>query len=209
MNLQQLIDDKEILYIYEIGLQIYGLFEGVDDRDFLLIVSDDFVPSEELKDDEHFQIIKIKDWFDSVLENSMLAWICACLPKKYVIKEHVKLLLQTNPLQLRKEFDSIIDYKLASAGAYIIKDAPLTGQKILWEIIRYLKFANQIIENHKIVNFKDVAEDYKIIVNGQISTKEEILKVFNERLVEPLKLFKKYTDGVLKASKIKKILQKG
>lgn len=208
MDLQKLIEDRDILYIYEIGLQIYGLFTDSEDRDFLLIVSDDYIPSEELQNNEHFQIYYISDWFKKVLSNEMIAWECACLPKKYVIKEHVKLLLQTNPLQFRKEFDSIYTYILASAQAHIIKGNSLSGQKLLWELVKYLKFANQIIENHKIVNFKEATEDYKLIVDGQTGDLETIMNTFNERLYSPLQLFKKYTDGPLKASKIKKLIQK-
>lgn len=96
---------------------------------------------------------------------------------------------------------------MASAKAHILKGNSITGQKCLWEIVKYLKFANQIIENHKIVNFKEVAEDYRQIVNGQVSDLETIMSTFNERLSKPLQLFKSYTDGVLKASKIKKIIQ--
>lgn len=209
MDLQQLIEDKNVLYIYEIGLQIHGLFNDSEDRDFLLIVSDDYEHVEELEGTGHFEVYYISDWFNRVLANEMIAWECVCLPKKYVIKEHVKLLLQTNPLQLRKEFDNIYDYVVASAKAHILKGNSLTGQKQLWELVKYLKFANQIIENHKIVNFKEVAEDYRQIVNGQVSDVETIMNAFNERLFGPLQLFKKYTDGILKASKIKKIIQNG
>lgn len=209
MDLQQLIEDKNVLYIYEIGLQIHGLFDDSEDRDFLLIVSDDYENVKELEDTGHFEVYCISDWFNRVLANEMIAWECACLPKKYIIKEHVKLLLQTNPLQLRKEFDSIYDYVVASAKAHILKGNSLTGQKQLWELVKYLKFANQIIENHKIVNFKEVAEDYRQIVNGQVSDVETIMNAFNERLFGPLQLFKKYTDSILKASKIKKIIQNG
>ena len=209
MELEKLINDKEILYIYEIGLQVYGLFEGVEDRDFLLIVSDNFISTPELQDDEHYQIINIKDWFDYVTNNRMLAWECACLPKKFIHKEHVKLLLQTNPLQLRKEYDELYKYDYAKAQTYILKDYPLSGQKTLWELVKYLKFANQIIENHKIVNFKEVAEDYRQIVNGQIFGWDEISDVFFERLQSPLKRFKEYTDGMLRQEKLKKFLENG
>lgn len=58
------------------------------------------------------------------------------------------------------------------------------------------------------MNFKDVADDYKIIVDGQISDCDEIIKTFKSRLQKPLALFKKYTDEMLKTSKIKKILEK-
>ncbi len=205
MTLQELIDNKEVLYIYEIGLQIYGLFPETDDRDYLIIVSDKFCVDKELYD--NYTFYNITDWFDMVLNNRMIAWICACLPKKFVIKEYVKLLLQTNPLQLRKEFDAFYKYKIDFAKDCISEGNSLTGQKALWDLISYLKFANQIIENHKIVNFKDVAEDYRQIVNGQVDDESIIMNTFYTRLNTPLTLFKNYTDGVLNASKIKKIVQ--
>ena len=35
--LDELIKNPKILYIYEIGLQIYGLFPDTKDRDFIVI----------------------------------------------------------------------------------------------------------------------------------------------------------------------------
>ena len=67
MDLQKLIDDRDVLYIYEIGLQIHGLFDNSEDRDFLLVVSDDYIPSKELEDDEHFQVYYISNWFNRII----------------------------------------------------------------------------------------------------------------------------------------------
>ena len=44
-----------------------------------------------------------EEWFNDVLNGSIEAWECACLNKKFIIKEHVKLLMKTDPLQLRKQ----------------------------------------------------------------------------------------------------------
>ena len=37
------------------------------------------------------------------MNGSIEAWECACLNKKFIIKEHVKLLMKTDPLGLRKQ----------------------------------------------------------------------------------------------------------
>lgn len=71
--LEHLIENKDILYIYEIGLQIYGLFTDSEDRDFLLVISDDYDIPKELKDNEHITIYRISDWFKKVLLNEMIA----------------------------------------------------------------------------------------------------------------------------------------
>jgi len=138
-----------------------------------------------------------------------LAWECACLPKKFIHKEYVKLLLKTDPLKLRKIYE--VEKKICLFGydEYLEADAIISAQKELFYLFKLVKLSNQIIENHKIVNFKEAAEDYRQIVNGQVSDIETITNAFNERLFGPLQLFKKYTDSILKASKIKKIIQNG
>ena len=52
-----------------------------------------------------------EEWFDEVMNGSIEAWECACMNKKFIIKEHVKLLMKTDPLGLRKQIvkmDNII-----------------------------------------------------------------------------------------------------
>ena len=63
--------------------------------------------------------------------------------------------MSTNPLQLRKCFDSIKTKILSNLG-----ETELSKQFNLWKIILFARFCNQIIENHKIVNFRNSANDY-------------------------------------------------
>lgn len=219
-TLEKFINDPKILYIYETGIQVYGLFPDIEDRDFLLICDNDYVPEgfipyskDEYLYDENgtyqYRMFPIKRWFNEVLSNSMLAWECACLNKKFIHKEHVKLLVQTNPVQLRKDYDAEQNQLIESASELIKAGNTLTGQKMLWYLVKYVMFANQIIENHKIVKFKEPLDSYKKIVNGQISDLDTILQTFKEELYPHLERFKKYTDEPLRLSKIKKIIQNG
>lgn len=207
--LEKLMDDPKVLYIYEIGLQIYGLFENVEDRDFLVIVDNNYnIQEKEISENGYnFLFITIKDWFEQVLNNSLLAWKCACLPKKYIHKEHVKLMLQTNPLLLRKEFDTKNKQILSEIDSLFEYGNTITAQKKLFELLEYLVFANQIIENHKIVNFKTLKDYYKIIVDGQVINKENIINTYKTLASKELLNFKNSTDSILMASKIKKIIQ--
>lgn len=204
--LEKYIEDPKVLYIYETGLQIYGLFEDVEDRDFLVIVTDD-CDYENTYNGYNFTIVKIKDWFERVLDNSMIAWECACLPKKYILKEHVKLLLQTDPLKLRKEFDKKIKTVYSKLPKLFSEGNTLTAQKELFELLKYLIFANQIIENHKIVNFKVIGNIYKQMVDGTVTDQDTILDTASKLSESPGKIFANNTDSILRASKIKKILQ--
>lgn len=139
-----------------------------------------------------FKVIHIKDWFDKVLKGDLICWEAACINKKLIIKEHVKLMMQTNPLQLRTEIEFEKKKLFESDSLDIDK---------YWELIKDCKFAVQIIDNHKIVNFKEANSEFFNISFDDI--KQENF----EQLPCYLEL-KQRTDDILRRSKIKKILQK-
>lgn len=211
--LKKYIDDPNILYIYEIGLQIYGLFPDVVDRDFILVCQNGYVPkdfNESVSNESgiyNFKIFSIEQWFNLVLNNELIAWECACLNKKFIHKEHVKLMLTTNPLQLRKIYEFNINASIEKAIRFINDKNTLSGQKLLWTIVKNVMFSNQIIENHKIINFKEPADSYRQIVNGQISDLSTIIDTFKSEMYPHLERFKKYTDEMLAKSKLKSIKQ--
>jgi len=101
-------------------------------------------------------------------------------------------MMQTNPLQLRNE----IEYK---KKALFESTSPSIDK--YWELIKDCKFAVQIIDNHKIVNFKEANPEFYQITTDSI--KQEIFEDLS-----CYKELKKRTDELLKQSKIKKILQK-
>ena len=220
--LNKLINDPKVLYIYEVGIQVYGLFPDTKDRDFVIICDNNYVPEIENLQDEfentfmlddpedgslQIQIIGINDWFERVLNGDLLAWECACLPKKYIHKEYVKLMLTTNPLQLRKNFDQYYKDVIPAAENMFKSGNTITGQKILWNIIRDVMFINQIIENHKILNFKEPQSAYRNIVNGQCTDWDTTFSVFYEYFIKHRDRLREYTDGILRMSKLKKINQ--
>lgn len=213
--LEKLIEDPKVLYIYEVGLQIFGLFKNVDNREFIVICENDYCPQdfsnvatfklEAFDENNHFLGVEIKNWFPIVMNGSMLGWECACLPKKFIHKEYVKLLLQTNPLQLRKSYEHENQLCRNRYKELLKQGAIISAQQELFNLFKLVKFSNQIIENHKIVNFKCLAEDYRNIVTAS----EYDLNKFDDYLNDELIIFKKYTDDLLRRDKIKKIIQNG
>lgn len=208
MTYEELLKDPNVLYVYEIGPQIYGLFEGVDRRKFLVICNDGLEPQIESTREKEYTIKRISDWFQEVMSGQMLPWICACLNKKFVHKEHVKLIITTNPLQLRKDWD-MLEKDVWNEIEKVLKEdnACLTAEKMAWSLFRYLNFSNQIIDNHKIVNFKTVAPMYNRLVQGELCDIESLKETWYEVCSNELKTFKDKTDSILRADKIKKILQ--
>ena len=212
--LKELTDDSNVLYIYEIGLQIYGIMKNTENRDYLVIVDDNYIPDGFVKvndkyerqvQTEHgvlsFQMMFIKDWFTKVLGSSMLACICAYLPKRYVIKEHVKLVLFLRPLDLRKWYEDNKQQFIEEALDDIKNGNTLSGQKALWKLIVHVMFSNQMIEHHKIINFKEVVPSYKRIVDGQITDAMNILQLFIAEITPHYERFRMYTDEMLAKSK--------
>ena len=82
-------------------------------------------------------------------------------------------------------------------------------KKQLWDVIKYTKLSNQIIENHKIVNFKEANYEYKQLVENDCENEASVLKLWLDLIKEPMGLLHKSTDGMLKKEKQKKIVQNG
>lgn len=166
--LQSLIEDPLVYYIYQRGSFIYELNTKDSDKDYFVIIDPEYKLPEEYKEYQYkpqfhlndrknvkyencdFVFLYTSTWFDRVANNDIQAWECACLNKKFIIKEHVKLLLKTDTIQLIKN---------------IIKQVPMLVQysvnpKRSWDFIKDLLFTQQIIDNHKIVNFKE-ANNYR------------------------------------------------
>lgn len=199
-TLNKLIEHPEVYYIYDLR----GAVFGIDNLgEYIVVVKDGLVIKDELDDSE---IVKVSiypssEWFKLVINGEILPWICACIDKKYILKEYVKLLMTTNPLQLRKCFDTTKNQILSNLG-----ETELSKQFNLWKIILFARFCNQIIENHKIVNFQNSASDYQEL--RKYNNFDELLNIFNVLITPELNLLYKSTDELLKQEKITKLQQK-
>lgn len=96
--------------------------------------------------------------------------------------------MHTEPLKLRLQIDRLL------------KDPK---SKDYCSILKKIKFAIQIIENHKIVNFKDGNGECKLIKSSNLNKSEFIT------LITPsYNILKKLTDGILEKSKYERLVQK-
>ena len=198
-TLNKLIEHPEVYYIYDLR----GAVFGVDNLgEYIIVVKDGFVIEDELDDSEivKVSIYSSSEWFKLVINGEILPWICACIDKKYILKEYIKLLMTINPLQLRKCFDTTKNQILSNIEKIELK------QFNLWKIILFARFCNQIIENHKIVNFRNSANDYREL--RKYNNFDDLLNVFNTLITPELNLLYKSTDELLKQEKIAKLQQK-
>ena len=199
-TLNKLIEHPDVYYIYDLR----GAVFGVDNLgEYIIVTKDGLVIKDELDDSEivNVSIYSSSEWFKLVVNGEIFPWICACIDKKYILKEHVKLLMTTNPLQLRKCFEATRVQILSNLG-----EIESSKRFNLWKIILFARFCNQIIENHKIVNFKNSANDYQEL--RKYTDDNELLNAFNALITPEINLLYKSTDGLLKREKIAKIQQK-
>lgn len=169
--LEHLIEDPHVYYIYQRGSSIYGLNTKESDIDYLVIISPEYKLPEEFKeyqvktkyqndrdnivyDNSDFIFLYIEHWFDKVMKNDIQAWECVCLNKKFIKKEYVKLILKTDIIQLIKNLIKQVPFLAHKAE----------NQKEIWYFIKDVLFTQQIIENHKIIDFKE-ANKYRDILN--------------------------------------------
>ena len=198
-TLNKLIEHPEVYYIYDLR----GAVFGIDNLgEYIVVVKDGLVIEDELDDSEivKVSIYSSSEWFKLVINGEILPWICACIDKKYILKEYIKLLMTINPLQLRKCFDTTKNQILSNIEEVELK------QFNLWKIILFARFCNQIIENHKIVNFRNSANDYREL--RKYNNFDDLLNIFNTLITPELNLLYQSTDELLKQEKIAKLQQK-
>lgn len=187
--LDYLKESPDCLYIYNRDFSIYGLESK---ERYTIVVKDDWICPEDWVgfDTDVYEIFYLNEWFNIVLNGDLIGWECACLNKKYVIKEHVKLLMKTNPLQLKKTIRTQRLSNETYSDINVLRD---------WELVKNIKFAIQIIENHKIVNFKEAKNDYFNLL------KCESIEEISEYINKSYQILKDLTDGMLLQERVKKI----
>ena len=199
-TLNKLIEHPEVYYIYDLR----GAAFGVDDLgEYIIVTKDGLVIKDELDNSEivNVSIYSSSEWFKLVINGEILPWICACIDKKYILKEYVKLLMTTNPLQLRKCFEATRVQILSNLG-----ETESSKRFNLWKIVLFARFCNQIIENHKIVNFRNSVNDYLEFKKCDSNT--ELFNTYNKLLTPELYLLHKSTYGLLNREKLLKLQQK-
>ena len=199
-TLNKLIEHPEVYYIYDLR----GAAFGVDDLgEYIIVTKDGLVIKDELDNSEivNVSIYSSSEWFKLVINGEILPWICACIDKKYILKEYVKLLMTTNPLQLRKCFEATRVQILSNLG-----ETESSKRFNLRKIVLFARLCNQIIENHKIVNFRNSVNDYLEFKKCDSNT--ELFNTYNKLLTPELYLLHKSTDGLLNREKLLKLQQK-
>ena len=205
--LEHLTNAEKVYYVYNYSDKIFGL----DYKTRYIVVVDEHykIPKEFRKyktrdknllfklviNDVEFNIYSIQYWFKKIEQCHLEPWICACLNKKYVIKEYVKLLMKTEPLKLRLLYDDRVFSGTLDQYKYYC-----------WIQLRNLKFINQIILNHKITNLSETSPEYFNILNSKESF-EEVTEAYKVLSIQDESYLHNLTDGILLKYKQEKALK--
>ena len=182
--LDKMLVDNNILYIYNLPASLYDISEDWDK--YIIIVKDINIFNYSKED---ICIYDISNWFKMVLTGNILCWQCACLPKKYVIKEYVKILMHSDPIQLRKDFDSFLEICHNDLDIEVCR-----------ELLIFVKFSVKSLKSIDVVKYtlKKIKKN-KLIIIPSLSIK---LGVFANRLL-PRKTIVKIIYKIQQSKKIK------
>ena len=191
--IKKLKEDPLVYYIYQTDLSIYG----IEDKPLYTVIVDD--NSDYISSDLHSDIVfySMSIWFKMMEENTLITWICSCLDRKYIVKEHVKLMIPFDALKLRR--NTLIQLRYSDYQHYPELEDCLS--EMTSDIIT-LNLVNQILENHKIVNFKSPLKEY----NSLLKCKDyySTLTKYKEIINKELEYLHKSTDDLYKQDLIKK-----
>jgi hypothetical protein len=173
--LNELINDAQVLNIYQWGSRIYGCATEKSDYDYIIVVTDDysnFQDNIEI-DNSHYNFYKLSVWKDMINKNRIEALECSFIDTKYIVKETVRFSCTINIIELRKSISQVCSnsYDKCRKKLTIQKDyAPYIAKKSLWHSIRILLYGIQCAKYGKIVDYTEANKYYNDIVMNDDNT---------------------------------------
>lgn len=194
--------DPLVYYIYQMDLSIYGIQS--EQPKYLVVVDSKYQIPKELRENTEFVFFNTEEWFIKVLNCEVLVWQCSCLNRKFIIKEHVKLVLSTDALKLRQNFKAMLDPYFLVAMSKISNGDFVEGKLKLLDILKEAEFSNQILDFHKIINYGIIKSYYDQLMETE-NDEEKIIAKFMELQAGTVSLLIRRTDSLVQNSKLKKI----
>lgn len=175
-NLQSLLEDPNILYLYDI--QSFSTIKN----HYIAIVKNTHKRID-IPDDIQLTVFSIKKWFDVMItKNALLAWKCNCLNKKFILKEHIKLMLTTDPIGLYKQY-----LERKRECEQIIEFADVAQLDTFWENLFDIKCISEIVENHKIVNYSPPITFDKMLTEIESIGLENVYQLYVGKYIKHIK----------------------
>lgn len=119
--LNHLKNNELVYFIYQTDYSIYNI--PTNNQKYLVVVNSNYLIPKEFKSSKindssrkkftykvryegsEFVLWSTKEWFDKILSCDIEPWECACLSRKYVIKEFVKVLMTVDLPKIKKNIN--------------------------------------------------------------------------------------------------------
>lgn len=192
-KIEELKSNPQVYYIYQVDYSIFNIPD--QSPKYLVIVDKECTEKSSVEDGMYIDIITTEDWFKKVINSEIISWICSCLDKKFIIKEHVKLLGMRNDLKIRQNMERMISENLPSITNLVNGGQDDEARYLAYTVLLYLNLSHQILDFNKIVNFKEtkLIWDYLSISNGK-----DILDTYMFMLKPSLTRLKNRTANLIK-----------
>lgn len=160
-EINQLLENNNIVAMYNYGSQVYGTTTPKSDHDFI-VVSKELLTEKEMSDFNQFGDINnysVEDFKKLINEHEITALECLFLPKEHVWKEDVTWDFNLTLADLRKSCSAKASNSwVKSKKKFIVEEDynPYIGQKSAWHAIRILNFGTQIATTGKIEDYSKV-----------------------------------------------------
>ena len=158
-KLNELKSNPLVYYIYQVDYSIFNI-EGGNPK-YIVIIDNDCLKSSVTSNEDDLEIYTTKEWFNMLINSEIITWICSCLDKKFIIKEHVKLLGMRDDLKIRNNFDRDIDLCCVKINSSDNKE------QLAFDLLVKLLFSHQIMDFNKIVNFGEPKEYWHAICRAE------------------------------------------
>lgn len=195
--LESLKGDDNVLYIYHYGNNIYELPSN-ELYIFIVILSDNTISENYNSEFKNcvFTYYRMSDWYRMLFNNDLRTFICGVLPKKYIVKEFVKLRPKVDKIKLSSEVSNYTNtYKKDIKRPFL--DYSYSNKCYLFKLIQTLLFGIQIAKYGYIGNLLEANFWYKKIYNENFDDFQKCLD-YIDILNEEFK-------NIIYSAKIKKI----
>lgn len=156
--LEKLINDSNVLAIYNYGSIVYGSNNEQSDKDYIIIVKNKEFNIEEYNGID-INIYEEQEFKKLLEDNEITAIECYSLTDNFKIKESITLSYEVNLEKLR----SAISAKASNSWVKAKKKLTIeedynynVGIKSAWHSLRILDFGKQVALNGRIVDFSSV-----------------------------------------------------
>lgn len=187
MNLNDLINDNNVLNIYERDSYLYGTNHSNSDRDYIIVVEDlsPYINKfQHVKDEDDFIFYSVDQWINKSKKLDVEFIECTFAPEKFIIKQQLIFPININE-NLRKSFSATASNSWVKCKKKLTLDkdyAPYIGRKSMWHSLRILMFAIDVLNNQRI-NYQQANDLYTDIVNSEKNwdeLKEKYQSLYNQ-----------------------------